>query len=67
MDARKDLLLKSAARLYSLGVGLEMAREKLRPAFPQHSTMKSWHCCRKLADFLRLFALFLLQKHCYVL
>ena len=30
MDARKDLLLKSAARLYSLGVDLEMARDKLK-------------------------------------
>ena len=29
MDARKDLLLKSAARLYSLGVDLEMTRDKL--------------------------------------
>ena len=24
----------------------------LNPAFPQHSTMKSWHRCRKLVDFL---------------
>ena len=30
MDARKDLLLKSAARLYSLGVDLEMARDRLK-------------------------------------
>ena len=30
MNARKDLLIKSAARLYSLGVDLEMTREKLR-------------------------------------
>ena len=30
MDTRKDLLLRSAARLYSLGIDLEMAREKLR-------------------------------------
>ena len=30
MDIRNDLLLKSAARLYSLGVDLETAREKLR-------------------------------------
>ena len=30
MDIRNDLLLKSAARLYSIGVDLEMAREKLR-------------------------------------
>ena len=30
MDKRKDLLLKAAARLYSLGVDVETAREKLR-------------------------------------
>lgn len=30
MDYRKELLLKSAARLYSLGVDLEMAREELK-------------------------------------
>ena len=35
MDTRKDLLLKSAARLYSLGVDLEMAREKLRKLVEQ--------------------------------
>ena len=35
MDARKDLLLKSAARLYSLGVDLEMARDKLRKLVDQ--------------------------------
>ena len=35
MDARKDLLIKSAARLYSLGVDLEMTREKLRKLVEQ--------------------------------
>lgn len=30
MDYRKDLLLASAARLYSLGVDLEAARERLK-------------------------------------
>ena len=30
MDGRKDLLLMSAARLYSMGVDLETARERLR-------------------------------------
>ena len=35
MDARKDLLLKSAARLYSLGVDLEMARDKLKKLVEQ--------------------------------
>lgn len=35
MDNRKDLLLRSAARLYSLGVDLDMAREKLRQLVAQ--------------------------------
>ena len=35
MDIRKDLLLKSAARLYSIGVDLEMAREKLKQLVEQ--------------------------------
>ena len=35
MDARKDLLLKSAARLYSLGVDLELARDKLKKLVDQ--------------------------------
>ena len=35
MDIRKDLLLKSAARLYSMGVDLEMAREKLKKLVEQ--------------------------------
>ena len=30
MDYRKDLLLASAARLYSIGIDLEAARERLR-------------------------------------
>lgn len=35
MDIRKDLLLKSAARLYSIGVDLEMARDKLKKLVEQ--------------------------------
>ena len=35
MDTRKDLLLKSAARLYSLGVELEMARDLLKKLVDQ--------------------------------
>lgn len=30
MDARKDLLVRSAARLYSLGLDLDAAKERLR-------------------------------------
>ena len=35
MDYRKDLLLTSAARLYSLGVDLEAARAKLKELVEQ--------------------------------
>ena len=35
MDARKDLFIKSAARLYSLGVDLEMTRDKLKKLVEQ--------------------------------
>ena len=35
MDARKDLHIKSAARLYSLGVDLEMTRDKLKKLVDQ--------------------------------
>ncbi len=35
MDYRKDLLLTSAARLYSMGVDLEAARAKLKELVEQ--------------------------------
>ena len=35
MDTRKDLLLRSGARLYSLGVDLEAARDRLRELVAQ--------------------------------
>ena len=35
MDSRKDLLLASAARLYSMGVDLEAARAKLKELLEQ--------------------------------
>ena len=35
MDYRKDLLLASAARLYSMGVDLEAARTKLKELVEQ--------------------------------
>ena len=35
MDYKKDLLLRSAARLYSLGIEVESARERLRKLVEQ--------------------------------
>ena len=52
MDARKDLLLKSAARLYSLGVDLEMAREKLRKLVEQGVSYES----KEMKDAYKEFA-----------
>ena len=52
MDIRKDLLLKSAARLYSLGVDLEMAREKLRKLVEQGVPYDS----REMKDAYREFS-----------
>lgn len=52
MDARKDLLLKSAARLYSLGVDLEMAREKLKQLVEQGVSYNS----KEMKDAYREFS-----------
>ena len=52
MDARKDLLLKSAARLYSLGVDLEMARDKLKKLVDQGVPYDS----KKMKDAYREFS-----------
>lgn len=41
MDYRKDLLLASAARLYSIGVDLEAARERLRTLVEQGISYES--------------------------
>lgn len=41
MDNRKDLLLASAARLYSMGVDLEAARERLRQLVEQGVSYQS--------------------------
>ena len=41
MDYRKELLLASAARLYSLGVDLEAARERLRQLVQQEVPYES--------------------------
>lgn len=35
MDMKKDLLLRSAARLYSLGIEVESARQRLRDLVDQ--------------------------------
>ncbi len=51
MDYRKDLLLASAARLYSLGVDLEAARAKLKELVEQGVPYDSDEMKRVYRDF----------------
>ena len=51
MDYRKDLLLASAARLYSMGVDLEAARAKLKELVEQGVPYDSDEMKRAYLDF----------------
>ena len=57
MDHRKDLLLMSAARLYSMGVDLEAARERLRQLAEEGASCSSPEILEAYQDFARLAAL----------
>lgn len=54
MDYRKDLLLASAARLYSMGVDLEAARERLRQLVEQGASYDSDEIKKAYQDFKEL-------------
>ncbi len=54
MDARKELLLMSAARLYSLGLDVEAAREKLRQLVDQGVSFSSEEMLEAYEDFTTL-------------
>jgi hypothetical protein len=54
MDYRKDLLLASAARLYSMGVDLESARERLRQLAGQGVSYQSEEMRQAYLDFKEL-------------
>ena len=54
MDYRKDLLLASAARLYSMGVDLEAARAKLRELVDQGVSFDSDEMLRAYQNFQEL-------------
>ena len=54
MDYRKELLLASAARLYSLGVDLEAARAKLKELVEQGVSYDSEELIRVYRDFKEL-------------
>lgn len=54
MDYRKDLLLASAARLYSLGVDLEAARSRLKALAEQGTAYDSDEMREAYRDFREL-------------
>ena len=54
MDYRKELLLASAARLYSLGVDLEAARAKLKELVEQGVSYESEEMIRSYQDYQAL-------------
>ena len=54
MDYRKDLLLASAARLYSMGVDLEAARAKLKELVEQGVPYGSDEMKQAYQDFKEL-------------
>ena len=54
MDYRKDLLLASAARLYSMGVDLEAARAKLKELVEQDVPYASDEMKQAYQDFKEL-------------
>ena len=54
MDYRKDLLLASAARLYSMGVDLEAARAKLKELVEQGVPYDSDEMIQAYRDFKEL-------------
>ena len=54
MDYRKDLLLASAARLYSMGVDLEAARARLKELVEQGVSYDSDEMKQAYRDFKEL-------------
>lgn len=54
MDYKKDLLLRSAARLYSLGIEVESAREQLRKLVKKSVPYDSPEMRKALEEFQEL-------------
>lgn len=54
MDMKKDLLLRSAARLYSLGIEVESARQRLRDLVGQGVAYTSPEIREALEDYQEL-------------
>ena len=54
MDNKKDLLIATAARLYSMGIDLEAARDRLRQLVKQGVPYNSDEMRQAVSDFKEL-------------
>ena len=54
MDYRKDLLLASASRLYSLGIDVDAARERLKELVKQGVSYDSDEMKRAYSEYIEL-------------
>ena len=54
MDNEKDMLIASAARLYSMGIDLEAARDRLRQLVDQGVPYNSDEMKQAVSDFKEL-------------
>ena len=54
MENEKDLLIASAARLYSMGIDLEAARDRLRQLVEQGVSYSSYEMRRAVQEFKEL-------------
>ena len=54
MENEKDLLIASAARLYSMGIDLEAARDRLRQLVEQGAPYNSEEMKQAVQDFKEL-------------
>ena len=54
MDNEKDLLIASAARLYSMGIDLEAARDRLRQLVERGVPYSSYEMKQAVLDFKEL-------------
>lgn len=54
MDVKKELLLRSAARLYSVGIDLEGARERIRQHVDRKADYESCEMIQAVQDYTEI-------------
>ena len=54
MDVKKELLLRSAARLYSVGIDLEGARERIRQLVDRKADYESCEMIQAVQDYTEI-------------